>query len=104
MTAPMEVSLPQKMLQKLLELLKLESLKFFLKIHVHVIRHIPCQVNIDYYNQHKRGCVDWSISRDLLGAAICGELPELSETDAERSSGVPLLSREEFRGTSPLCT
>ena len=35
---------------------------------------------------------DWSLLRDLPGAAICGELPELSETDAERSTGVPLLS------------
>ena len=37
----------------------------------------------------------WSISCDLLGAAICGKLPELSETDAERSTGVPLLSTAE---------
>ena len=53
MAAPMEVSLPQTMLQKLLDLLKLESLKFCLKIHIHVIRHIRCQVNIDYHNQHE---------------------------------------------------
>ena len=53
MAAPMEVSLPQTMLQKLLDLLKLESLKFCLKIHVHVIRHIRYQVNIDYHNQHE---------------------------------------------------
>ena len=32
-------------------------------------------------------CVDLSILRDLLDAAICGELPKLSETDAERSTG-----------------
>ena len=44
MAAPIEVSLPQTMLQKLLDLLKLESLKFCLKIHVHVNRHIRCQV------------------------------------------------------------
>ena len=53
MAAPMEVSLPQTMLQKLLDLLQLESLKFCLKIHVHVIRHIRYQVNIDYHNQHE---------------------------------------------------
>ena len=53
MTVPMEVSLPQTMLQKLLDLLKLESLKFCLKINVHVIRHIRYQVNIDYHNQHE---------------------------------------------------
>ena len=53
MAAPMEVSLPQTMLQKLLDLLKLESLKFCLKIQVHVIRHIRCQVNTDYHNQHE---------------------------------------------------
>ena len=53
MAAPMEVSLPQTMLQKLLDLLKLESLKFCLKIHVHVIHKIHCQVNNDYHNQHE---------------------------------------------------
>ena len=54
MAAPMEVSLPQTMLQKLLDLLKLKSLKFCLNIHVvHVIRHIHCQVNINYHNQHE---------------------------------------------------
>ena len=41
------------MLQKLLDLLKLKSLKFWKKIHVHVIRHIRYQVNIDYHNQHE---------------------------------------------------
>ena len=38
---------------KLLDLLKLESLRFCLRIHVHVIHHIRCQVNIDYHNQHE---------------------------------------------------
>ena len=90
MAAPVEVSLPQIMLQTLLDLLKLESLKFCLKVHVHAICHIRGQVDINYHHQH-----DWSISCDLLGAAICGELPELSETDAERSTGVPLLSAAE---------
>ena len=51
MAAPMEVSLPQTMLQKLLHLLKLESLKFCLKINICVIHHIRCQVNFDYHNQ-----------------------------------------------------
>ena len=95
MAAPMEVSLPQTMLQKLLDLLTLESLKFCLKIHVHVICNIRCQVNVDYHNQHESAALIESISRDLLGAAICGELPELLETDAERSTGVPLLSAAE---------
>ena len=49
MAAPMEGSLSQTMLQKLLDLLKLESLKVWLKIPVHVIRH----VDIDYHNQHE---------------------------------------------------
>ena len=55
MAAPMEVTLflPQTMLQKLLDLLKLESLKFCLKIYIHVISHIRCQVNIHYHNQHE---------------------------------------------------
>ena len=45
--------LPQIMLQKLLDLLKLESLKFCLKIHVHVICYNRCQVNMDYHNQQE---------------------------------------------------
>ena len=44
-------------------------------------------------------CVDWSISRDILGAATFGELPELSETESERSTGVPLLSAAESKHT-----
>ena len=92
MVAPMEVSLIQTTLQKMLDLLKLESLKFCLKIHVHVIRNIRWQVNIDYHNQHESAAL---IGLFLLGAAICGELPELSETDAERSTGVHLLSAAE---------
>ena len=54
MATPMEVSLPQTMLQKLLDLLKLESIKFCIKIHVHVIRHIRYHIRyIDYHNQHE---------------------------------------------------
>ena len=53
MAAPMEVPLPQTMLQKLLDLLKLEAIKSCRKIHVHVICHIRCQVNIDYHKQHE---------------------------------------------------
>ena len=52
-------------------------------------------------HQLEKRCVDWSISRDLLGADICGELPELPETNAERSTGVPLLSAAE---STPLLT
>ena len=70
MAAPMEVSLPQTLLQKLLDLLKLESIKFCLKIYVHVIRHIRCQVNIDYHNQHEsaalippRCCHLWRVTQ-----------------------------------------
>ena len=79
--------------KKLLDLLKLESLEFCLKVHIHVIHQIRCQVNIDYHNQH--------IS-DLPGAAICGELPELSETNAERNTGVPLLSAAESSSRPPV--
>ena len=57
MAAPMEVSLPQTMLQKLLDLLKLESFRPHQEIAIqsiiHVIHHIRCQVNIDYHNQHE---------------------------------------------------
>ena len=73
MAAPMEVSLPQT------------------KSHVHVICHIRCQVNIDYHNQHECAA--------LIGLfhAPSSVLPSVesypnSETDAERSTGVPLLS------------
>ena len=94
----MDVLLPQTMLQKLLDLLKLESFRPHQGIAIQSIIQnqkdaVICN-HIDYHNQHKS--VDWSISRDLLGADICvGELPELSETDAERSTGVPLLSAAE---------
>ena len=89
----MEVSLPQTMLQKLLDLLKLES------FHPH--QEIAIQSIIQDLYPHRlsqptlKGCIDWSISRDLLSADICGELLELSETHAERSTGVPLLSAAE---------
>ena len=53
MAAPMEVSLPQTLLQKLLDLLKLKSFKLCLKNDVHVISHIHYQVNIDYHNQNE---------------------------------------------------
>ena len=57
MAAPMEVSLPQTMLQKLLDLLKLESFRPHQEIAVqsiiHVIHQIRCQVNNDYHNQHE---------------------------------------------------
>ena len=87
MAAPMEVFLPQTILQKLLDLLKLESLKFCLKIYVLVIRQIRCQVNIDYHNQHE--------SAALIGLFHTTSLVLPSETDAERSTGVPLLSAAE---------
>ena len=95
----MEVSLPQTMLQKLLDLLKLESLKFCLKIHVHVIRHSKHR----FSQPTLKRCVDWSILRDLLGAAICGEVPELSETDAERSTRVPPLCSREYQNACIKC-
>ena len=57
MAAPMEVSLPQTMLQKLLDLLKLESFRPHQEIAIqsiiHIVYHIRCQVNIDYHNQHE---------------------------------------------------
>ena len=42
--------------------------------------------------QNKDGLIIMSIAHGLIGAATCGELPELSKTDAERSTGVLLLS------------
>ena len=54
---------------------------------------------LDNHNQHE-SAVEWSISRGLLGAATCGELSELTETDAERSTGVLLLSAAESSFTA----
>ena len=68
MAAPIKVSLPQTML----DLLKLVSFRPHQEIAIQSIIQDQKDAMI---------CVDWSISRDLLGAAICGELPELSETD-----------------------
>ena len=89
MAAPTEVSLPQTMLQKLLDLLRLEM--FCLKIHVHVIRHIRCQVNINYHNQHE--------SAALIGLfhVTSSVLPSVEsylnyQKPTQRSTGVPLLS------------
>ena len=97
MAAPMEVTLPQTMLQKLLDLLKLESSKFCLKIHVHVIRHIHCQVNNDYHNQHESAALIglFHVTSSVLESVKSH--PELSETDAEKSTGVPVLSAAESR-------
>ena len=57
MAVPMEVSLPQTILQKWLDLLKLEFFRPHQEIAIqsiiHVIDHIRCQVNIDYHNQHE---------------------------------------------------
>ena len=100
MAAPMEVSLPQTMLQKLLDLLKLESFRPHQEIAIQGIIQdqkdaIIC-THIDYHSQHESAAlIGLYISCDLLGADICGELPELSETDAERSTGLPLLSAAE---------
>ena len=93
MAAPIEVSLPQTMLQKLLDLLKLESLKFCLKIPVHVIHQIRCQVNIDYHNQHE--------SAALIGLF---QATSLVLPSVESYSNYWKGRREEYRGTSPLCS
>ena len=85
MAVPMEVSLPQTMLQKLLDLLKLESLRPHQEIAIQSIIQDQKDAVI---------CVP-TFAYDLLSAAICGESPELSETDAERSTEVPLLSAAE---------
>ena len=58
---------PMKVTHKLLKGSSTSSGTVFWGVLVHVIRQIRCQVNIDYHNQH--------------GATICGELPELSETE-----------------------
>ena len=87
----MEVSLPQTMLQKLLDLLKLESFRPHQEIAIQIIiqdqKDAVICTHIDYHNQHE--------SVALIGQfhATSSELTsvELSETDAERSTGVPLL-------------
>ena len=95
MAAPMEVSLPQTMLQKLLDLLKLELLKFCLKSHVHVIRHICCQVNMDYHNQHECAALIGLFHATSSVLASVESYPNYRKPDAERSTGVPLLSAAE---------
>ena len=76
-------------------------IKFCLKIHVHVIRHIRCQVNIHYHNQHESAALIglFHATSSVLPSVESYELPELSETDAERSTGVPLLSAVENNNT-----
>ena len=92
----MEVSLPQT-LQKLLDLLKLESFRPHQEIAIQSIiqdqKDAVICTHINYHNQHESAeliCLFHATSSN-----ICGELPELSETDAERSTGVPLLSAAE---------
>ena len=95
MAAPMEVSLPQTVLQKLLDLLKLESFRPHQEIAIqsiiHVIHHIRCQVNIDYHNEHE--------SAVLIGlfhaTSQCCYLWRVTGIIGNRR-------REEYRGTSPL--
>ena len=84
----MEVWLPQTMLQKLILPTSRDCNSKY---------HLGSKGCHDLYPHRlsQPTCVDWSISRDLLSADSCGELPELLETDAERSTGVPLLSAAE---------
>ena len=74
-------------------MLNLESLKFCLKIHVHVIRHIPCQVNIDYHNQHE--------SAALIGLfhATSSVLPSVESYPNYRKP-----TQRGVQGYSPLCS
>ena len=92
----MEVSLPQTMLQKLLDMLKLESFRLHQEIAIQSIiqdqKDAVICTHIDYHNQHESAALIglFHVTSSVL---TCGELPELSETDAE-----------EYRGTSPLCS
>ena len=94
----MEVSLPQTMFKKLLDLLKLESFRPHQEIAIQCIIHdhkgaVIC-THIDYHNQHESAALIGLFHATSL-VLICGELPEFSETEAERSTGVPLLSAAE---------
>ena len=94
----MKVSLPQTLLQKQLDLLELESFRKFQEIAIQSTSIIQDQKDLYPHRLSQptwKRCIDWSISHDLLGADICGELLALSETDAKRSTGVPLLSAAE---------
>ena len=55
---------------------------------------------LDYHNQLESAALI-CLFHGLLGAATCGELSELSETDAERSTGVLLLSAAESNSEGP---
>ena len=80
--------------QNLLDLLKLESLKFCLKSHVHVILHIGCQVNIDYHNQHESAALIGLFHATSLVLPSVESYPNYRK---HRSTGVPLLSAAESR-------
>ena len=57
------------------------------KIHVNVIRRIRCQVNIDYHNQHESAALIGLLHTTSSVLPSLKSSPELSETNAERSTG-----------------
>ena len=99
MPAPMEVSLPQTVLQKLLDLLKLESFRPHQEIAIQSIIQdqkdavicVPTSITttnmkplrlLVYFTRPPRCCHLWRVTGII-------------RTDAERSTGVPLLSAAE---------
>ena len=81
------------MLQKLLDLLKLESLKFCLKSHVDVVRHIRCQENNDDLNQHESAALIGLFHATSLVLPSVESYPNYRKPT--QSTGVPLLSAAE---------
>ena len=96
----MEVSLPQTMLQKLLNLLKLESFRPHQEIAIQSIiqdqKDAVICTHIDYHNQHE-------------SAALIGLFHTTASVLTSEKSYQNYLKltqsrrREEYRGTSPLC-
>ena len=83
---------PMKVTHKLLKGSSTSSGTVFWGVLVHVIRQIRCQVNIDYHNQHESAVL---IS---LFHATSSVLPSV---ESYRNYRKP---REEYMGTSPLCS
>ena len=93
----MEVLLPQTMLQKLLDLLKLESFRPYQEIAIQSIiqdqKDAVICTHIDYQNQHE--------SAALIGLF---HATSLVLTSVESYQNYHKIRREEYRGTSPLCS
>ena len=99
----MEVSLPQTMLQKVLDLLKLESFHPHQEIAIQSIiqdqKDAVICTHIDYHNQHERAALIGIFRATSLVLTSVESYRNYRKPDAERSTGVPLLSAAESTHT-----